>query len=261
VNKTGKSKTKSKSKGKLSPKAEITTAEASKVQKPTKGKPAETMDRAALRSIVSQLKSAGGDIKVFKSDTDDVLQRRVNDAIQALPSDEVLARLEAVDPVKLVAVAKRDCLGIFVDFRDISCVRCPDAVKCASTFIANLRSGFRDLPDSVRSPLVATKEEAPEKKPGILKYDPKALVFVRDVKNPNPKGDEYHDAFQRILDEQPETMVEVKKILEEDFDFDDDSDFMKFIAALRDPKQGLIKLVTDLTDKDRAVLRDAGYSI
>lgn len=229
------------------------------------------MDRPTLLSITKELKRAGADLKALKSDTDEQLQRKVNDAIQMLPSTEsvnklvsVEKKLELIDPNKLTKMLKLTCFGVFIDLRDVSCVLCPDAGKCAVKFIENVREGFTVV-DGVLSDTV--KEEPAKTQTKSVKpvdpttYVPGRPVFVRDVKNPNPKNDDYHDVIQRVLDEQPETLAEMRAIVEDEFDLEGDADFMRFVTMMRDPKEGVIKLDVDLAEKDKAALRKAGYEI
>lgn len=234
-------------------------------QAKTKPKPEETMDRPILVGLARMLKDAGSDMKALKSDTDEQLQKKVNEAIQQLPVPEIVKKLEAIDPNKLVAVLKRDCLGIFVDFSDVSCVRCPDAKQCVSKFIENLKGGMDDLkgamPDDGGKPKPDAKAKLRAKLPPVTRYEAKRLVFIRDVKNPNPEGDDYHDTIDSVLNEQPETLGELRAIVEKDFDFDGDGDFMKFVTALRDEKEGVIKLDVDLTEDNKVELRKAGYAV
>lgn len=231
----------------------------SKPKKPkaAKKKAEEVMDRQTLKRIAGHLKGAGSGVKILKSDTDEALQRKVNEAIRQLPSAEVVKKLESVDPEKLVSVLKKDCLGIFIDLSDVSCVRCPDAERCAAAFVANLKGGMKVVQGAVSE---GDGGKAPTK-PLAVKYDGKHLVFIRDVKNPNPKNDDYHDTIQRVLDDQPETLSELRAIVEDDFDIEGDADFMRFVTALRDPKEGVIKLVEDLTEFDKVTLREAGYKV
>ncbi len=223
----------------------------------------ETMDRAALKAIASQLKEMGSDIKVFKSDTEEALQKKVNEQLQKIPTPEILKKLETVSPDKLVTVLKRDCIGIFIDLSDVSCIRCKDAGKCASQFLHNLKGGFGILAPAIPDAKSDEKKPAAEKVKlmPVSRYDEDRLVFVRDVKNPNPTDDPYHDTLQAILDEQPSTLGELREIAERDFDIDSDSDFMKFVTNLRDPGEGVIKLDVDLSEKNKAELRKAGIEV
>lgn len=224
----------------------------------------EIMDRPTLLSITKELKGAGADLKALKSDTDEQLQKKVSDAIQALPSAEIVKKIESVDPNKLTKTLKLDCFGIFVDLRDVSCVRCPDAGKCAAKFVKNVREGFTVVDGALSD---AAKEEPAKAQTKAVKpvdpatYVPGRPVFVRDVKNPNPKDDDYHDVIQRVLDEQPETLAEMRAIVEDEFDLEGDADFMRFVTMMRDPKEGVIKLDVDLVEKDKIALRKAGYEI
>lgn len=231
-----------------------------RTSKVTKSKPEETMDRKALKTIVSQLKEMGSDVKVFKSDTDEALQKKVNEALQKLPPPDVMKKLETIVPEKLVTVLKRDCIGLFIDLSDVSCVRCKDSAVCASTFLKNVKGGMDDVGKAMPDAEVEKVAEKVKLTP-VTRYESKRLVFVRDIKNPNPVGDDYHDAFQRVLDQQPDNLKELRAIIEEDFDIDSDGDFMKFVTAMRDPAEGIIKLDVDLSDKNKAELRKAGYDV
>lgn len=224
------------------------------------------MDRPTLLSITKELKLAGADLKALKSDTDEQLQKKVSDAIQVLPSAEILKKLESVDPNKLTKTLKLDCFGIFVDLRDVSCVRCPDAGKCVAKFVKNVREGFTVVGGAV----TVVEEQGPKalrvtpetiKLASVTSFQGSRAVFVRDVKNPNPKDDDYHDVIQRVLDEQPETLAEMRAIVEDEFDLEGDADFMRFVTMMRDPKEGVIKLDVDLAEKDKVALRKAGYEI
>jgi len=232
-----------------------------KVKAEKKSKPEETMDRAALKSVAAQLKGAGSDVKVLKNDTDDVVQRKVNEALRRLPSAEVLKKLEAIDPNQLVSTLKLSCLGVFIDLSDVSCSRCPDAVSCATKFIENLKGGFSHLDHVVAKPEVAVATKLAAKLTAVTRYEAGRLVFVRDVKNPNTKDDDLYDTIERVLRVQPETLGELRAIVERDFTLEGDADFMKFVTALRDPVEGIIKLDVDLTEENKAELRKAGYEI
>jgi hypothetical protein len=262
--KSAKTKVKSKNKTKRNPIDEMLDAMAvAPSPKVSKRSEEEIMDRPTLIGIARLLKGAGSDVKALKSDDDATLQRKVNEAIQQLPPAEVVKQLEALDPEKLVNTLKLDCLGIFVDFSDVSCVRCVDAKSCVAKFISNVQGGFAHLKGAAPS-AEATKAKVEPVKAGIVpvtRYEKNRLVFVRDVDNPNPKGDDYHDTFNSILAEQPETLEQLRDLVEEDFDFDGDGDFMKFVTAIRDPGEGIIKLDVDLTDKDKVALRAAGYDV
>lgn len=239
--------------------------------KPVKKRPEEeTMDRATMKDIASQLSAAGQDVRVLKTDSDEVLLRKINEAVQKLPDGEILRKLESIDPKKLETVLKRDCIGVFVDFSDISCVRCADASTCVRTFINNLRSRFDSLNGALADPkaeisgpsnLKENSKKVSASMVPVTRYERDRLVFVRDVPNPNPKGDDYHDTIQRILDDQPDNLGELRAIVEQDFDLESDGDFMKFVSALRDPREGVIKLDVDLRDDDKVALRKAGYEI
>lgn len=253
-----------KKKSKVMAKAKTNNKGAAKNKVGNKPTNEDTMDRAALKGLVSQLQGSGGvDIKVLKTDSEADLQKKVNAALQGLPKGDVLKTLEMVDPVKLVSVLKLDCIGVYIDLNDVSCVRCADAAQCASAFIKNVKGGMSHLKSAVSEPDdVAKKPTAAKPKlVPVTKYDHMRPVFVLDVPNPNPKGDDFHDTIQRVLDAQPETLGELRTIVSEDFDLDGDADFMEFVTALRDPVEGVLRLDVDLSEDNKAALRSAGYKI
>lgn len=236
-----------------------------KAKKTTKAKPAkkraapkkaakqpeETMDRKALKEIASQLKSNGVALKVLKSDSDEQLQKKVNDALHALPAPDVLAKLESIQPDKLVTVLRRDCLGVFVDLSDVSCVRCKDTTACVKEYLKNLSGGVESLKPAM--PAAPDAEEEVE-----LSYQPKRLVFVLNVKNPEKKGSDFYDVNQKIIDNGTDTMKAIRKIIEEEFEQTDD-EFLQTLVALRE--EGVVKFDFDLSDKDKKELRAAGYAV
>lgn len=234
-----------------------------KTAKSVQKKPEGTMDRPTLVGIARLLKDAGSGVRALKSDDDAELQKKINEAIHELPSAEIVKQLEAIDPDKLINVLKQDCLGIFVDLSDVSCIHCPDAKSCVAAFVGNLQGGFVRLQGAM---ITKTDDKAAPEPPRpavvpVTRYEATRLVFVRDVPNPNPEGNDYHDTIEHVLKDQPETLKELRAIVEQDFDLDNDGDFMKFVTALRDPKEGVIKLDVDLSKKDRAALREAGYDV
>jgi predicted transcriptional regulator len=233
-----------------------------------KGKPnqkkVEIMDRAALKAIASQLKDAGSSIKVFKTDTDDALQLKVNESIQQIPSAVVSAQLNDISPVKLVTI-KRDCFGVFIDFSDVSCVRCTHAQTCVREYLNNISDAKGGNLVSLKlamSTVDEQKQETPAaaapKKQKKVTYEPDRYVFVKNMKNPNKKGTDEHAVLQAILDEVPGTMSELREIIARDFD-QTDKEFLTFLTALRDV--GTVKLDVDLTDENKAELRAAGFEI
>ncbi len=228
--------------------------------KPVK-KEKETMERTALKVIAAQLKEMGSGIKVLKSDTDEQLQSKVNEHLKEMPKDEILKKLESVVPEKMVSVLKNGCIGVFIDLSDVSCVKCKDVMKCASMFLTNVKGGFKNITQALPDTTVVEKVVEKAKIKAVSRYEADRLVFVRDVKNPNPADDEYHDTLQAILDEAPSTLSELRDIVEREFDFDSDADFMKFVTSMRDPDEGVIKLDVDLSEKNKAELRKAGVEI
>jgi hypothetical protein len=252
-------KQKPKSKKKTARKSKPATKKSAK--KPaTKRTKEETMDRNSLKVVASQLKDMGSDIKVMKSDSDADLQKKVNEALQKLPPPVVLKKLESIAPEKLVSVLKRDCIGIFIDLADVSCVRCPDAASCAKQFLNNVKAGFPDVEKAAADPVVE-KTVAKAAITPVSRYEADRMVFMRDRPNPNPKNDPYFDTIEAILKEEPSTLSELREIVERDFDIESDGDFMKFVTAMRDPKEGIIKLDVDLSKKDKKALREAGLDI
>lgn len=221
----------------------------------------ETMERTSLKTIVAQLKEMGSDIKVFKSDSDEALQKKVNEALQKLPTADMLKKLESIVPDKLVSVLKKDCLGIFIDLSDVSCIRCPDNMSCAKTFIQNLKGGMKGVDGAAGAKPVEEKKAPKASITPVSRYEAGRLVFMRDRKNPNAKDDPWYDTVDVVLKEQPDTLGAVREIVERDFEVESDGEFMKLVASMRDPKEGILKLDVDLSKDDREALREAGYDV
>ena len=231
-----------------------------RIEETVASKKEETMDRAALKVVAAQLKEMGSDVKVLKSDTDEALQKKVNEALQKLPTSDMMKKLESIVPEKLVSVLKRDCIGIFIDLSDVSCVRCPEAAACAKQFISNLKGGLKAVDAALAEP-PAEKKKAKASITPVTRYEGERLVFTRDMPNPNPEGDPYHDTFDAVLEEMPDTLAELRAIVERDFDIDSDADFMKLVTSMRDPKEGIVMLDVDLSDGHKTALRAAGYDV
>lgn len=242
------------------------------VKTKNKQEPKEIMDRTALKAIASQLKEAGADIKVLKIDTDDSLQKKVNEALHALPSADTTTQLDSIIPEKLQTVLKRDCLGVFIDLSDVSCIRCTHVQTCVRDYLSNLLNGDKLLAlkpamagSAVEELKKTTKEsstsaaEPPKKaKPAKLTYEPDRVLFVKNMKHPNPKKSAGYDTIQAILDEVPGTMSEMREIIDRDFE-QTDKEFITFLNSLREV--GMIKLVIDLSEENKAELRAAGFEI
>jgi hypothetical protein len=223
------------------------------------------MDRVALKAIASQIKDTGMGFKVLKSDTDDAIQKKVNEALQQIPSATVSAQLNDISPEKLTTVLKRDCFGIFIDFSDVSCVRCTDAQTCVREYLSNVSdegSKLISLRPAMAKGDAQKKEESPPavapKKSKKITYEPDRVLFVTNMKNPNKKGTDEHVVLQAILDEVPGTMSELREIIARDF-IQTDKEFLTFLTTLRNV--GTIKLDVDLSDENKAELRAAGFVI
>ena len=219
------------------------------------------MSRDELKKIAKQVKEAGSDLKVLKKDDDATLQRKVNEALHGLPSAEVVKKLESIDPDKLVNVLKKDCIGLFIDLADVSCRLCGDVQTCATRYLANLKG---DLGGYKRA-------EYP--KLPVVEWDPGARIFVLDVDNPLRKTDESYPVVQAVIDESPETLGELRKIFERDWELSD-AEFVETLASFRDPDDGqVLKCIPDLTKddvqqlkgnlskRDRKQLRKAGVTV
>jgi hypothetical protein len=239
------------------------------VKTKNKQEPKEIMDRTALKAIASQLKEAGADFKVLKIDTDDSLQKKVNEALHALPSAGVATQLDSIIPEKLQTVLKRDCLGVFIDLSDVSCVRCTHVQTCVRDYLSNLNGDkLLALKPAMVGQVVeesktvvkraSTSAADVPKKPAKITYEPDRVLFVKNMKHPNPKKSAGYDTIQAILDEVPGTMSEMREIIDRDFE-QTDKEFITFLNSLREV--GMIKLVIDLSEENKAELRAAGFEI
>lgn len=239
------------------------------------------MDRKSLKATIAQLKEAGVKIEYSKQDDDDVLRRKVNDAMQAMPSPEHIKMLESIDPAKLKEVLKRDCFGIFIDVRSPSCQACPDTETCVKEYMKNLKGDFSIFKpamqeikaeetaalvteDDVKKATKKAKEAKAENGDGEakvkkIKYDVDRFVAVVDFDK--SKLDKEHDTYstiKAILKEVPTTFGELREIVEREWDINggDDGFVKDWIGTLRE--LGIIKLKSDLDEDEIAAYREAG---
>jgi len=238
------------------------------------------MDRKSLKATIAQLKEAGVNIEYDKKDEDDVLRRRINDAMQALPSPKMLSMLENIEPSKLKEVLDRDCFGIFIDIRSASCMACPDVETCTKEYLKNLKGDFKVFrpamqeikaeesaalvtEDQVKKATKKAKEQKNEKpsdepKAKKVKWDPDRFIAVIDVDIKTlDKDHETYQTLKAVFKEVPGTFAELREIVEREYDLAGDESFVKdWVLGLR--KLGYIKLEADLDDDERKAYVEAG---
>jgi len=240
------------------------------------------MDRKSLKATIAQLRAAGVDIEYKKADDDGTLARKVNDALVKIPSPEMIATLETIDPAKLSTVLQKDCLGLFVDMRSVNCLMCTTQAECVKEYLANLKGNFSVFKDAMieikveeaaeeieeeEIAAVAEKTKKADKKAkaaapetgkvSAIVWKAKRRIFVMDVANPNDEDDDVYSTVQAILDEVPSTMSELREIVQREWEYDDDAKFVNdWIIGIRDIE--IIKFESDLTEDERAALVAAG---
>lgn len=235
------------------------------------------MDRKSLKATIVELQNAGVKIEYDKKDEDDVLRRKINDAMQALPSPEMIKMLESIDPSKLKDVLSKDCFGIFIDIRSASCMACPDVESCTKEYLKNLKGDFKmfrpamqeikaeELAATVTEETVkastkkAAKTNKDEPKAKKVVWDPDRFIAVVDIDIKTL--DKEHDTFstlKAIFKEVPSTFAALREIVEREWDISDDSGFVQdWVLNLR--KLGYVKLEADLDDDERKAYVEAGY--
>lgn len=242
----------------------------------------KNMDRKSLKATIEQLREAGVKIEYSKKDEDDILRRKINDAMQALPSPEMLKMLENIDPGKLKEVLNKDCFGIFIDIRSASCMACPDNEACVKEYLKNLKGDFKMFrpamqeikaeesaalvtEDDVKKATKKAKEQkekaekkVEEPKAKKVKWDPDRFIAVIDVDIKTL--DEEHETYstlKAVFKEVPTTFAELRAIVEREYDIANDEGFVKdWILGLR--MLGYIKLKADLDEDELAAYREAG---
>jgi hypothetical protein len=235
------------------------------------------MDRKTLKAIVADLKTAGADIKVLKSDDDDALRRKVNETLAALPSPEVLAKLEAINPQKLgVVLGQPDCLGLYIDLRTVDCMVCEDNAACVKKYLENLKGDFSMFTAAMEDIKTETAAAAVTKgviaavmtQPAVrgkpirqkrIKYDAKRAIYVMDIENPNTRESDEYEMLQSVLDQVPRTLKQLRALAEEHYEYKTEEDFVEeCVVQLRDI--GMIKFWEDLADDERAAYEAAAVA-
>lgn len=184
------------------------------------------------KQLVSALKDL--DIPIKGPETEEELQALLNKALKEISQPETLEALESRMVSKSFA-----CVGIFVDFAEVSCELCLDQVACVKKFIENFKGDFRAL-DKIESELQAKEEaretdlkaleeatkvekkkvkEAKKKEkqlPLISGYNPAQGIGVYEVPIPVNASDEEYPFYEAILFAVvPQTVGELRAIIEE----------------------------------------------
>lgn len=247
------------------------------------------LDRKSLRATILELHAAGVKVKgvtvvegepQIKKLEDHELLRAVSETVNNLPSPQTLEALDALDPRKLETVLKQDCIGVFVDLRTPACQACPDKGACTRQFLTNLKGNFSVFKDAhaeikteetaaqVTDKEIAMKTKKSDKaKTARTPYDPKLVVFVMSIKNPQPKSDPSYTLLKEILaladkaDFAPCTLKEIYAVVAKHLgDTYSKTDFMEELFP-QFLEEGVIKRREDLTKDERraydAALKEA----
>lgn len=222
------------------------------------------LDRKSLKATLFVLRDAGIKVKYDKEESSEQLAARLNNALQAVPSPEMLEKLEKIDPTKLkVLNGDGACLGLFVDLKQPECQVCEDRDACIRQYLKNLDGNLKMFKDamidseteSVAKTVTEETAEAMKKQKSTapvkrMKYDKEMAIYIMDVANPinKKKESDAYDMVQEVLDKVPSTLGELRKLVNSHFQYDSDRDFMEeLFTQLLD--YGIVKRWDDL-DKD-----------
>lgn len=229
------------------------------------------LDRKSLKASIRDLQDAGVNISFEKSDSDGVLVSKLSKALNDLPSPAMMAKLESIDPEKLMQIGQGDCLGLFVDLSQAECQICPDRDTCIKKYLKNLNKDFApfkeamvDLKTDQAAQNITEKEaeamakQGPkeEKKVKRVKYDAAMYVYVMDVPNTEKKGTDAHALVQDILDKSPSTLGELYKLTKKHFEYPNKDAFMnEIVMQLR--KDGVLKFWEELSKDEKTAIKAA----
>lgn len=197
------------------------------------------MDRRSLRSALSDAKAAGASVSWSKTDNDDLLRVKLAEALSQLQTPAVSAKLDAI------LESATDCFGLFIDFRQPSCLGCPSKEECYKLLLKNMENDFglyieagkhadaheqaakvkpKDLPS--QEALNATVKKKKRKAAEIV-YNKTQRFSILVDKNPEKKGDENYKFFRAFLKERPETFSDLRKLLGKHFEVPETLDGQK----------------------------------
>lgn len=235
------------------------------------------LDRKSVKATIATLRDAGVRIKYDKEESTDQLAVKLSQALNGLPSPEMMEKLERIDPVKLkVLNGDGACLGIFIDMTQPECQVCTDRDECVKKYISNLNGNlkmFKEAMVDMKTEAAAknvTEEEAEAvakksnkgKKKGRLKYDPKMSVYVMEIENPvnKKKEPDAHEMVESILKEVPTSLGELRKTISKHFEYETtksgNRDFMEEIF-LHLRNYGIIKLWEELSKDQQKAYKKA----
>ena len=164
--------------------------------------------RLSRKTLVGIAKDFG--LKTLKSHSDDDVRKAI--AVQMTKAPKDLDTLwQGIDPTKL-----EDCVGVFLDLTNVTCLSCPSQAACLKNFKANVRDNF----ESVRKKAPRggdTGKKKPEVKAspknaakGKYQVTQKIDCFAIDKLS---KKSDYYDLVNAVMDQIPETIGELSGIV------------------------------------------------
>ena len=170
-------------------------------------------------------------VKVKKGASADDIRAAINNDLLDLQSDTPKA-LASVDLEKI-----KNCIGLFIDFRDTSCIKCPQQSDCLKKFAKHQASGFKAF-EGVRLEVeieteVEATDEVPTEKPkkGAKKKSKKKRSTGYDLKReidvfnePLNKEDDLYAIAKLVKKRVPSTIGALQTIILSVYDPEEDTD-------------------------------------
>lgn len=202
-----------------------------------------------------------------KKDDETKLRLKLNKALAGAAKPEALSKLALIDPGKLkTAGLVQDCIGLYIDMTTPACVACPTKVDCLKQYVTNLGSDFSmfakamdlsqsddqetsDRPKKKKKKDSEAQTATPKKKKkrklvydanltiGVSGKDAEAFSHLYSDMEDEDDAAAVSSLLQRILsDSYPETLGELKEIVDEFFEGQTVKDFVAFALTLAQEK-------------------------
>lgn len=219
-------------------------------------------DEQKLRDTLDELKRAGAEN--VPSYTKETSKEKLADSVQAVidgllkAHPKAAAAQDKLDP-EAMERANQECIGVFPDMKSPSCLSCSYKPECARQFVGNVKnqfakfkveakeeSGTKELTgdkETLNKVAKAVKQEKKEepKKNGKSKLDTSWTLAVNDLSKPEDAGiakgksDEEKAQYAMVSDilvKVPDTVGDLRKIVDSHFEGIDDGVFAQIVKSL-----------------------------
>jgi hypothetical protein len=237
---------------------------------------AADMTRRTAKRINKKMKELGVKVKPYnQTQSTEEVKQAVTIALATLSTPNVLARLNRVDPAKLLA-NNQTCLGLFPNLKSNACNVCPDNEECLDRYLENLKAGMpladailkadarlievdsahksvRQLNLESIKKIMAAKIGKTKVKTLKLEWQPELPIYIVSKSTMGSDDPDVKKFEKELKKEIPETLLELYTISNKYFDLEDHALFISdLFVQLR--SLGLVKIDADLTDAEREIL-------